>query len=107
VYAFITYCSVAKDPSPGLLASLERYQSQRIRGVKQLADAQGMTFYTLSGEFGLVAPIDLIPYYDHLLSSTRSCGACKSGGNATERGRYNEGHLFRWSWRQQAEGAVR
>jgi tetratricopeptide (TPR) repeat protein len=67
MHAFITYCSAAKNLSPYLLPSLERYQSRRIWRVKQLADAQGVAFYILSGKFALLGPTELTPYYDHLL----------------------------------------
>lgn len=68
VEAFITYCSADKDRSPMPLPALERYKSVRIRRVKKAADSQGVGFYILSGEFGLLKPSDPIPYYDHLLT---------------------------------------
>jgi hypothetical protein len=67
VEAFVTYCSRDKDQSPESLPALRRYKSARIRRVKKLADLQGVGFYILSGEFGLLKPNDPIPDYDHLL----------------------------------------
>lgn len=57
-----TYCSAGKRPDPGLLPAIERYQSVRIAEL-QAAGA----LLILSGEFGLLAPEDPIPFYDHLL----------------------------------------
>lgn len=64
---YVTYCSAGKRRDPGLLPAIERYESARIRGVAARAEADGATFRILSGEFGLLAPGEPIPWYDHLL----------------------------------------
>lgn len=60
----VTYCSGPKRRDPGGLPAVERYQSQRIAG---LATSAGDVFRILSGEFALLTPDELIPWYDHLL----------------------------------------
>jgi len=59
-----TYCSADKHRGGGLMPAIERYQSARIAEL----GATG-TLLILSGEFGLLAPEDPIPWYDHLLLS--------------------------------------
>jgi hypothetical protein len=50
-----------------LLPAVERYESERIRRIYAAALSVGAGFYILSGEYGLLAPQEPIPYYDHLL----------------------------------------
>lgn len=64
---FCTYCSAEKDQAVGLLASIERYRSDRIRRIYSASLAAGVGFRILSGEYGLLGPNDRIPWYDHLL----------------------------------------
>lgn len=64
---FCTYCSAEKETTAGLLPAIRRYRSERIERVHRSALAAGHSFYILSGEYGLLAPDKLIPYYDHLL----------------------------------------
>jgi hypothetical protein len=71
---FCTYCSRQKDPAPHPIPALERYQSERIRKVHRAAGALGLKFYILSGEFGLLAPEHLIPWYNHLLQPEEVAG---------------------------------
>lgn len=66
---FSTYCSAEKAVDGELLPSIERYQSERIKRIYAAALVCDLRFYILSGEFGLLAPNALIPYYDHLLVS--------------------------------------
>jgi len=66
--AFVTYCAAAKRPDPGLLPAAERYLSDRISRVGSAAAVLGYPFFILSGKFGLLAPLDPIPDYDHLLT---------------------------------------
>ncbi|MBU8870175.1 MAG: hypothetical protein KOO60_04780 [Gemmatimonadales bacterium] len=64
----ITYCSGPKRKDGGLLPAVDRYLSRRIRTLYQEATASAVEFRILSGEFGLVAADQPIPWYDHLLS---------------------------------------
>lgn len=64
---FITYCSRNKSDAPGKLPAIGRYNSSRIEKAMQVARSQGGSFFILSGEFGLIAPQDPIPWYDHML----------------------------------------
>jgi len=50
-----------------LLPAIERYISERIILVNQLAEKSGAEFKILSGKFGLLKADDKIPWYDHLL----------------------------------------
>ncbi|MCP4572869.1 MAG: hypothetical protein GY838_11000 [bacterium] len=63
----VTYCAADKDPAPGDLPAIRRYRSTRIEAVAALAGRRQAAFRILSGEFGLLAPEDSIPWYDHLL----------------------------------------
>lgn len=65
---FCTYCSAEKEIAEELLPALRRYRSERIRRIHQAALVAGCGFYILSGEYGLLAPDEPIPYYDHLLT---------------------------------------
>lgn len=64
---FCTYCSAEKETAEELLPALRRYRSERIRRIHEAALIAGCGFYILSGEYGLLAPDEAIPYYDHLL----------------------------------------
>jgi hypothetical protein len=64
---FCTYCSAEKEATEGLLPAILRYRSERVERIHAAARAAGGRFYILSGEYGLLAPNEPIPYYDHLL----------------------------------------
>ena len=64
---FVTYCSKNKTRAGGRQRALERYDSPRIRQVHAAADCLGIGVRILSGKYGLLAPEDKVPYYDHLL----------------------------------------
>ena len=64
---FCTYCSAEKETAEELLPALRRYRSERIKRIHQAALITGCGFYILSGEYGLLAPDEPIPCYDHLL----------------------------------------
>jgi hypothetical protein len=66
---FCTYCSAEKDRSQDELPAIQRYRSDRIQSVYNAAISLRFKFLILSGEYGLLEPDDLIPYYDHLLQS--------------------------------------
>jgi len=70
--AFCTYCSRHKRTDPGLLPASQRYQSTRIDAVYASARLVGAPFFILSGEFGLLAAEQPIPWYDHLLTSAEA-----------------------------------
>ncbi len=52
----------------GLLPSIERYISERIKYVNSRAEKENAAFLILSGKFGLLKPADRIEYYDKLLA---------------------------------------
>lgn len=64
---FVTYCSKNKKRDKGLMSAISRYESGRILQVKAAADSLGIPFLMLSGKYGLLAPHERIPWYDHLL----------------------------------------
>ena len=64
----MTYCSARKAPDPGSIPALVRYRSDRIAGVAATAESLGLDFFILSGKYGLLAPTDPIPDYDHQLT---------------------------------------
>jgi len=64
---YATYCSAPKREDPEPLPAIRRYRSQRIARVAALALEDGASFGILSGSYGLLAPQDAIPWYDHLL----------------------------------------
>ena len=66
---YVTYCSAEKNPIEKEIKALDRYRSDRIKHVHALAKQDKADFMILSGEFGLLAPTDNIPYYDHLLKA--------------------------------------
>ena len=63
----VTYCSGPKREDGGLMPAVDRYLSERIRDLHDQASAEGALFRILSGEFGLLAPEQPVPWYDHLL----------------------------------------
>ena len=63
----MTICSNEKDHTANKLPAYLRYKSARIDNVRDIAKNKGLPFFILSGEYGLVAENDTVPYYDHLL----------------------------------------
>ena len=66
---YVTYCSAEKNPIEKEIKAIDRYRSERIDYVRALAKQDKADFMILSGKFGLLAPTDLIPNYDHLLKA--------------------------------------
>lgn len=66
---FSTYCSAEKKLDDSPLPAIQRYRSDRIKRIYSAALTCGVGFFILSGEFGLLKPNELIPYYDHLLAA--------------------------------------
>ena len=64
---FSTYCSAKKRETENVLPAIDRYLSKRIDAVHVAAEALGLPFAILSGQYGLLSPDDPILYYDHLL----------------------------------------
>ena len=64
---YITYCSKEKRTDSGLLQAADRYLSERITRISQLAEQDNAHFIILSGSYGFLLPSDKIPFYDHLL----------------------------------------
>ena len=67
MYAFCTYCSREKNLKAGAIPAIQRYLDERIHRVYSAASRLGLGFFIVSGEFGLIPPGHLIPWYDHLL----------------------------------------
>jgi hypothetical protein len=66
--AYVTYCSAPKRENREPLPAIERYLSERILSVDQLARENGALFLILSGTYGLIERDAPLPYYDHLLA---------------------------------------
>ncbi len=66
---YVTYCSAEKNSIEKEIKAIDRYKSERIKHVQSLAKQDKADFMILSGKFGLLAPTDLIPNYDHLLKA--------------------------------------
>ena len=64
-----TICSREKNTGHSLLPAIRRYASERIHSVHEKSKADKVEFRILSGRFGLLAPDEKIPFYDHLLVS--------------------------------------
>ena len=65
---FVTNCSKFKLPEPANIPPQQRYLSNRIWYVHQLAKDAGEPFAVVSGEFGLVSEEQSIPDYEHMLA---------------------------------------
>ena len=65
--AFSTYCSDTKAQGVSPLPAIERYRSLRIAKIYGAALGIGLSFYIISGKYGLVSAYQRIHYYDHLL----------------------------------------
>ena len=66
---YVTYCSAEKNPIEKEIKAIDRYVSERITYVHELAKQDKADFMILSGKYGLLAPPDLIPNYDHLMKA--------------------------------------
>ncbi len=64
---FCTVCCKRKRRERGLLPATSRYVSKRIRYVHSESRRVGQPFLIVSGEYGLVGPMDPIPWYNHTL----------------------------------------
>ena len=65
---YATYCSADKCTDERPLPAIRRYRSERIEKVASLAQKHAFRFGILSGSFGLMAPEDPLPWYDHLMT---------------------------------------
>jgi len=65
--ALVTICSKNKSAKKGLVRARERYISQRIDKVVELAQQLSVPCFILSGKFGLISSETEIPWYDHLM----------------------------------------
>ena len=63
----ITTCCKEKDDAPNGMPAIHRYQSERISQVYTESQRLGLPMRILSGKFGLLHPLDPIPWYDHPL----------------------------------------
>lgn len=66
---YVVACSAAKNPIEKEIKAIDRYQSERIAHVQALAKQDKVDLLIFSGKFGLLAPTDLIPNYDHLMKA--------------------------------------
>jgi len=64
---YCTICSKEKLGTKDLVPALQRYASQRIDAIFRRAKKDKVKFRILSGELGLVAPHEKIPFYDRQL----------------------------------------
>ena len=63
----LTICCKEKDKSDGLTPAINRYLSQRISTVNEIAASCGKEFFILSGKFGVIHSLTPIPWYDKRL----------------------------------------
>jgi len=63
-----TICCKDKRTDPELLPAIDRYISERIQYVYQASLQSGRPMLIFSGKYGLLAPTDLIPWYDQKLT---------------------------------------
>jgi len=68
MHIYVTPCCKEKDLSPGSIPAIQRYLSPRIAWVYAQSQQHHLPMRILSGRFGLLAPEECIPYYDHPLS---------------------------------------
>ncbi len=63
-----TICAKRKRRTAGPLPAIDRYLNRRIRWVYTQSRRLARPMFILSGRFGLLAPDDRIPWYDHALT---------------------------------------
>ena len=64
---YCTICCRKKNPNPNPMQAVERYISKRIRSVYEFSQYHDAGFRILSGKYGLLRPVDRIPWYDKKL----------------------------------------
>lgn len=64
---YCTICCKMKRRARHPLPAVERYISRRISHVNRLSQKADSPFLILSGEYGLLEPGEMIPWYDKLL----------------------------------------
>lgn len=62
-------CSRQKDPRKELLPARERYLGTHIRLVEGKAARRNLSFFVLSGKYGLIPGDECIEHYDYLLEA--------------------------------------
>lgn len=65
---YITYGSRTSNPDPQALPPHQRYFSDRVWYVRQLAKDAGEEFAIITAEYGLVFEENYIPLHDHMLN---------------------------------------
>lgn len=66
---YVTYCSAEKSQEAKEIPAIDRYESERIQYVHDLAKQAKAGFMILSGKYGLLEASTKIPLYDHLLKA--------------------------------------
>lgn len=64
---YCTTCCAKKLTNPQPLPSIARYVSERIKRIYQKSLDEGVGFGILSGKYGLLHPLEPIPYYNKVL----------------------------------------
>lgn len=64
---YVTYGSRTSNPNPNPLPPHQRYLSDRVWYVRQLAKDAGEDFAVITAEYGLVFEENYIPLHDHIL----------------------------------------
>ena len=64
----VTYCTGQKNETETPLPAVQLYNSDRIDAVAMAAKSLNLSFYILSGKFGLINSEEAIEYYDHRLT---------------------------------------
>ncbi|MBL4624373.1 MAG: hypothetical protein JKY42_04445 [Flavobacteriales bacterium] len=64
---YCTTCSKEKSTQEGKIATIQRYQEERIRTIYNKSQQDNIGFRILSGKYGLLSATDEIPWYDQVL----------------------------------------
>jgi len=76
-HLYATYCSADKRDDEKPLPAIQRYRSERIASVANRAQTDDVRFGILSGSFGLIAPGNPLPWYDHLMTAAEVAAMSK------------------------------
>jgi hypothetical protein len=63
-----TVCGREKRTDPAPIPAIERYLGPHISEVRRIARKDKLPVFFISGEVGLVAMEEKVPYYDHFLA---------------------------------------
>lgn len=68
VEVFVTVGSREMDDTPGMIPAIRRYKGSHVEKIAKEAREAQQPFFILSGKHGLLAPDELVEFYDYLLT---------------------------------------